>query len=312
MRDSADNMTEQSHSIRRYCAIWIFGVGCTMLINVGYDISVEVAAPTPVHIIADVHGSRSADIVSEIPLAVPGPLVTSTDIFSNRVRRFVAPAGITQLSYRATVRDSGLVERQPFDAEEVPVQHLPDECLNFLTGSRYCETDELSALAWQLFGNTKPGWTRVQAICNFVHNHIRFDYQNARATRTALGAYNEATGVCRDFAHLAVTFCRCLNIPARYVNGYLGDIAIPPSPDPMDFAAWFEAYIGNEWVTFDPRNNTPRVGRIVIARGRDAADVPMITSFGLHFLAGFKVVAEEVSAQDQLPKTPAPDALRAA
>ena len=265
-----------------------------MLINVGYDISIEVAAPTPVHIIADVNNSRSADIASQTPLAVPGPLVTSRDMFGNIIQRFVAPAGVTHLSYRATVRDSGLVERQQVDAEEIPVQNLPDECLNFLTGSRYCETDELSVLAWQLFGNTKPGWTRVQAVCDFVHNHIRFNYQNARSTRTALGAYNEATGVCRDFAHLAVTFCRCLNIPARYVNGYLGDIAIPLSPDPMDFAAWFEAYIGNEWVTFDPRNNTPRVGRIVIARGRDAADVAITTTFGPNELKSFRVWTDEV------------------
>ncbi len=269
-----------------------------MLINVGYDISISVAVPTAVHLMATVHPSRQRDVVFDDPVTLGQlPPHRSTDIFGNTIERFVAPPGVTNFSYRSVVRDSGQRDLTPFHAEEVPVSELPDECLSYLGGSRYCETDDLSALAWQLFGNTKPGFARVQAVCDFVNMHIRFNYQNARSNRTALGAYNEGTGVCRDFSHLAMTFCRCLNIPARYVNGYLGDIAIPADPAPMDFSAWFEAYIGDEWVTFDARHNTPRVGRIVIARGRDAADVPMIATFGAHQLVSFRVVAEEVASE---------------
>lgn len=266
-----------------------------MLINVGYDMAIEVASATTVHLITDVHASRQRDIAFEDPVNVGGlPLRRSFDIFGNLVQRFQAQPGITTMSYRAVVRDDGLADKRPLTATEVPILELPDECLTYLNGSRYCETDELSSIAWQNFGHVPPGFARVQAICDFVHNHIRFDYQNARSNRTALGALNDGTGVCRDFAHLAVAFCRCLNIPARYVNGYLGDIGVPVDPAPMDFSAWFEAYIGDEWVTFDARHNKPRIGRIVIARGRDAADVPMITTYGLHRLVSFKVVAEPV------------------
>ena len=160
-------------------------------------------------------------------------------------------------------------------------------------GSRYCETDRLSQTAWDLFGATAPGWARVQAICDFVHRHIRFDYQQARSTRSAFEAYEERVGVCRDFAHLAVAFCRCMNIPARYVNGHLGDIGVPVV-DPMDFSAWIEAYLDGAWRTFDPRNNVPRIDRIVVARGRDADDVAMITTFGPHSLKGFRVWTYEI------------------
>ncbi|MBN9247713.1 MAG: transglutaminase family protein, partial [Hyphomicrobium sp.] len=214
-----------------------------------------------------------------------------------RTQRLVAPPGPLKLSYRAVVRDSGALEEQPFNAREIPVADLPNYTMHYLSGSRYCETDELAPIAWQLFGNVPPGYARVKAICDFVHNHIKFDYQAARSTRTAAEAYKERTGVCRDFAHLAISFCRCLNIPAAYVNGYLGDIGVPPDPAPMDFSAWFEAYIDHRWVTFDARHNKPRTGRIVIARGRDAADVAMITSFGQHYLGEFKVICEEVAPQ---------------
>ncbi len=178
---------------------------------------------------------------------------------------------------------------------DTPVAELPDDTLLYLIGSRYCETDKLSQTAWDLFGGVRPGWTRVQAIVDFVHNHITFGYKYARSTRTASEAFEERVGVCRDFAHLAVAFCRCMNIPARYVNGYLGDIGVPPDPAPMDFSAWFEAYIGGEWYTFDARHNVPRIGRIVVARGRDAADIPLINSFGPHALKTFSVWTEETT-----------------
>ncbi|MFN0219208.1 MAG: transglutaminase-like domain-containing protein [Hyphomicrobium sp.] len=272
-----------------------------MLIHVGYDITLEVAAPTPVNLLLDIHPCRHIDIALEDWQAQPATEVQrGRDLYGNVMRRFVVAPGLTRLSYRAVVRDSGLPDRQPVGAFETPIAELPDACLHFLAGSRYCETDELSVFAWNTFGKIAPGYARVQAICDFVHNHIRFDYQNARSTRTALGAYNEGTGVCRDFAHLAIALTRCLNIPARYVNGFMGDIGVPVDPAPMDFCAWFEAYIGGEWVTFDARHNHPRIGRIVIARGRDAADVPMVTSFGAHRLAEFTVVAEEVAPSPSL------------
>jgi transglutaminase-like putative cysteine protease len=195
----------------------------------------------------------------------------------------------------ATIEDDGKTDRQVPRAREVPVQHLPDECLVYLLGSRYCETDRLSQTAWDMFGAVAPGWGRVQAICDFVHGHIQFDYMQARSTRTAFEAYNERVGVCRDYAHLALTLCRCLNIPARYVNGHLGDIGVPVV-DPMDFSAWIEVFLEGEWHIFDPRNNTPRIGRIVIARGRDAADIPLINTFGPHVLKGFRVWTYEVPA----------------
>ena len=176
-------------------------------------------------------------------------------------------------------------------------------------GSRYCETDRLSQIAWDLFGHVSPGWGRVQAICDFVNRHIGFDYMNARATRTAFEAYQEGIGVCRDYAHLAIAFCRCMNIPARYVNGYLGDIGVPIL-DPMDFSAWIEVYLGGRWMTFDPRNNMPRIGRIVVARGRDAVDVPLINSFGPHVLKSFRVWAYDVA--NCPPRSPAADAANAA
>ena len=192
------------------------------------------------------------------------------------------------------MRDSGDYDVVAYDAPQIEVPSLPEHTLVFLLGSRYCETDRLSDIAWQLFGNTPLGWPRVQAIVNFVHNHITFGYQNARATRTAFEAYQERVGVCRDFAHLAVTFCRCMNIPARYCTGYLGDIGVPPVPDPMDFSAWFQAYLDGRWYTMDARHNVPRIGRILIGTGRDAADVAISTTFGPASLAGFEVITDEI------------------
>jgi len=269
-----------------------------MLIHVGYEIGLQLSAPTPLLLLLDVHPSRRHDIIYEASLSIPDiSLEHGLDLYGNRTQRLVAPPGPLKLSYRAVVRDSGVREEQPLNAREIPVAELPNYAMHYLNGSRYCETDELTPLAWHLFGNVLPGYARVKAICDFVQNHIKFDYQAARSTRTATEAYKEGVGVCRDFAHLAISFCRCLNIPAAYVNGYLGDIGVSPDPAPMDFSAWFEAYIDHRWVTFDARHNKPRIGRIVIARGRDAADVAMITSFGQHYLGEFDVICEEVAPQ---------------
>ncbi len=206
----------------------------------------------------------------------------------------MAPAGLLSLSTDAVVRDTGLADPVTWDASQVPVEWLPEETLVFLLASRFCDSDRLLDLAWKLFGATTPGWPRVQAICDFTHRHIAFGYEHARVTRTASEAYEERRGVCRDFAHLAVAFCRALNIPARYCTGYLGDAGMPPPYPPGDFAAWFEAYLGGRWHTFDPRNNVPRIGRVLLARGRDAADVAMTTTFGDNTLRSFRVWADEV------------------
>jgi len=224
------------------------------------------------------------------------PLVLYRDGFGNWCTRLVAPAGLTRITADTVINDRGFTEPVVPDAYQHSVESLPEETLVYLLGSRYCDTDNLSEVAWKLFGTSGSGWARVQAVCDFVHGHITFGYQFARATRTASEAYQERRGVCRDFAHLAVTLCRCLNIPARYCTGYLGDIRIPAVDAPMDFAGWFEAYIGGNWYTFDARNNTPRIGRVLIARGRDAADVAISMTFGPNELQGFRVWAHEVGS----------------
>jgi transglutaminase-like putative cysteine protease len=267
-----------------------------MLIRYGFDITVTCTQPTPMICLLAIEDGRSADIRSAEKI-VTTPLVPTTtyrDMFGNICRRFVAPPGDFSIWGDGTVEDSGLPDTSYWAATETPVSELPDECLVYLLGSRYCETDKLSEIAWNLFGQVAPGWNRVQAICNFVNGHIKFDYMKARVTRTAFEGYEERTGVCRDFAHLAIAFCRCMNIPARYINGYLGDIGVPIL-DPMDFSAWMEVYIGGQWMTFDPRNNVPRIGRIVVARGRDAADVPLLHSFGPHVLKSFRVWTYDVT-----------------
>jgi transglutaminase-like putative cysteine protease len=267
-----------------------------MQIRVGYELIYECPQPTPIILSLNIHSSRVSDIVipDHLVTSPSVPVVPYRDSFGNWCSRIVAPQGEIRLSADAIVNDSGEPDAVDVTALQHPVQDLPEETLLFLLGSRYCETDLLSQVAWNLFGQTPEGWGRVQAICNFVHNHITFGYENANAWKTAWAAYNERTGVCRDFTHLAITFCRCMNIPARYCTGYLSDIGVPPPIGPGDFAAWFEAYIGNHWHIFDPRNNTPRTGRILIARGRDAADVPISNSFGPNMLKSFKVWTDEV------------------
>jgi transglutaminase-like putative cysteine protease len=276
-----------------------------MLIHYGFEIAISLPRPTPVICLLDVHPERRQDINSEAPfLAVPAtPSMTYLDGFGNQCRRLMAPAGDVTFRLDGAIVDSGKTDERNPAAREVPVQQLPHHILTFLLGSRYCETDRLSQTAWDLFGGIEPGWKRVQAVCDFVHNHLTFGYKHARSTRTALEAFEERKGVCRDFAHLMIALCRALNIPARYVNGYLGDIGVPKDPAPMDFSAWVEVYLEGRWYTFDARHNKPRTGRVVIARGRDATDVAMINSFGPHTLTTFKVWTDEV--------VPAPQAVSA-
>ena len=270
-----------------------------MNIRVGYEIVYDSPQPTAMLLMLRVHPSRAAD------LAVPDPIVSTPaipideyhDSFDNLCGRILAPAGRLTLSTGAIVRDAGEPDIVAPTAGQCAIADLPADTLMFLLGSRYCETDVLSDTAWSLFGNTPPGWARVRAICDFVHGHVTFGYEHANATKTALGVFEERRGVCRDFAHLAVAFCRCMNIPARYCTGYLGDIGVPPDPAPMDFSAWFEVYLGGRWYTFDARHNHPRIGRILIGRGRDAADVAISNSFGPTILAGFKVVTAEIPAR---------------
>jgi transglutaminase-like putative cysteine protease len=269
-----------------------------MQIRVGFEMIYDCPQPTPMIFNLNVHYTRVSDLVGRDDLAVdpPVPIEGYRDGFGNWCTRIVAPPGRTRVSADALVRDSGLPDVIVPQAGQTPVQDLPVDTLVFVLGSRYCETDQLSETAWNLFGQTQPGWARVQAICDYVHRHITFGYEHARMTRTALEAFHDRTGVCRDFTHLAVAFCRCLNIPARYCTGYLGDIGVPPTDAPMDFSAWFEVFLDGRWHTFDARYDTPRIGRVLIARGRDAADVALSSTFGPNTLTSFKVVTEEVTS----------------
>lgn len=268
-----------------------------MQFRIGYELIYSFPQPTPMILVVNVHHSRAADMVEpDILTTEPSvPIAGYHDAFGNWCNRLIAPAGRLRLTTDAIIRDNGQPDESMLAAGQDFVQDLPKDTLVFLLGSRYCETDLLSQAAWQLFGGTAPGHARVQAICDFVHNHIAFNYQNARSTRSAAQAFEERTGVCRDFAHLAVAFCRCMNIPARYCTGYLSDAGTPPPYGVGDFAAWFEAWIGGRWHMFDPRNNVPRMGRILMARGRDASDVAIATTFGPNFLESFRVWTDEIA-----------------
>jgi transglutaminase-like putative cysteine protease len=267
-----------------------------MKIRVGYELVYDFPQSTPVLMVLGVHFSRASDvIVPDFVATDPAvPVVAYRDGFGNWCSRIVAPAGRMRLAGDGVVRDSGLPDTIAAATAQHAVEDLPAETLVFLLGSRYCETDRLSSAAWELFADAPPGWARVQAICDFVHDHIAFGYEYARSTMTAWEVYNERKGVCRDYAHLAVAFCRAMNIPARYCTGYLGDFGIPPPYTPMDFSGWFEAYLGGQWYTFDARNNMPRIGRVLIAQGRDAADVAITTTFGPNTLVKFTVWTDEV------------------
>jgi transglutaminase-like putative cysteine protease len=267
-----------------------------MLIRYGFNIEIDVWQETTILTALDIASERRADLVKERPFTATSVASVQqyTDGFGNTCRRIDGLPGTISMSLEGVVHDDGQPDPIAWNAEQMPVSMLPVETLPFLRASRYCETELLNSTAWYYFGGIQGGWARVQAICDFVHDRLTFSYPNARPTRTALEAFNERTGVCRDFTHLAVALCRCMNIPARYCNGYLGDIGIPAEPTPMDFNAWFEAYIGGRWYTVDARHNVARIGRILVARGRDAMDIPMIHTFGPHALRKFTVITEEV------------------
>jgi transglutaminase-like putative cysteine protease len=269
-----------------------------MLIRLGYDIQFDIPYSVPIVALLHVHPSRVHDLLQPDALETEPQLDVRTyiDGFGNKCARFVAPPGRLRLSMTTTIRDTGETDPVNTSAREIPVGDLPNEVLTYLLSSRYCEVDRLSNIAAELFGNIPPGWGRVQAICNWVHNKVAFDYSQARPTKTALDVFTERVGVCRDFQHLAITFCRALNIPARYATGYLGDIGVPLRL-PMDFSAWFEVYLDDRWWTFDARNNQPRIGRVLMATGRDASDVAITTSFGQAILRYFFVLTDELNPE---------------
>ena len=272
-----------------------------MHVRTGFTIAFDTFGPTPMSLLLNVRPERRGDLVTPEVIAFDPPVPASqhVDPFGNVVTRILAPGGRIRMAADFTVADGGLPDDFAPDARQIPVQDLPDAVMPFLLGSRYCDTDKLAQTAWRQFGGAAQGWGRVQAIVDFVHAHLRFDYQMADATRTAHDGYTQRVGVCRDFAHLAIALCRCMNIPARYATGYLGDIGVPKDPAPMDFSAWFEVFLdgpeGPRWYTFDARHNTRRIARIVMARGRDATDCALTTSFGTALLAQFDVHTDEVS-----------------
>jgi transglutaminase-like putative cysteine protease len=267
-----------------------------MFIRIGYEIVIESKAETVLILALSTHSRFGGRVVGsdEVQTDPALGLERFTDTFGNRLTRLRAPPGRLTLRSDCIVEVDGAPDPYDWSAVQHDVGDLPPETLQFLTASRYCESDLLAPEALRLFGDTEPGWARVQAICNHVHNHLTFGYGFGRASKTASDAHREKTGVCRDFAHLAVAFCRAMNIPARYASGYLGDIGVPPS-GPGDFCAWFEVYLGGRWYTFDARHNTPRIGRVLMVRGRDAADGAMITSFGAYDLTAFRVWTNEVT-----------------
>lgn len=266
-----------------------------MKIEAGYDIAFECDVAVPLLLMLSVHPTRRHDLQGDAEMRFSPAVVSRdyVDMFGNMCTRLIAPPGLLRVSSRFTIADSGDHDEVAPWAGQSEIDALPDDALVYLLGSRYCDTQKLSDLAWQEFGATRPGWDRVQAICDYVHARLKFGYEHARGDRTAFEGHSERIGVCRDFAHLAITLCRCMNIPARYCTGYLGDIGVPKDPAPMDFSAWFEVFLDGRWYTFDARHNVPRIGRILIARGRDAADVAISTSFGTARLSHFSVVTEE-------------------
>ena len=267
-----------------------------MRIRAGYEISYRCQAPTPMLLMLNVRPEREADLETPdtIHTSPPVPVHTYTDLYGNTCARILAPAGDITISADFVIEDDGEPDPVFPNATQARIEDLPDETLIFLLGSRYCDTQHLSDLAWQLFGDTPMGWARVQAIVEYAHSRVTFGYEHARATRTGFEAHQEQVGVCRDYAHLAVTLCRCMNIPARYCTGWLGDIGVPPSVNPMDFSAWFQVFLDGEWHTFDARHNKRRIGRILMAVGRDATDVAMVTTFGVAELTNFVVITEEL------------------
>jgi transglutaminase-like putative cysteine protease len=267
-----------------------------MLIRVGYEVVFQVPARTPMLLMLCTHPSQAGSLreTDNVHVEPDVPVEEFADVFGNRCSRLVAPPGTLRLWNMTLIEDSGEPDEVRASAQQEPVENLPLEVLPFLLASRYCEVDKLTDIAWSLFGQTRLGWPRVQAVCDWVHNNVQFGYQFASPFKSAADVYQQRAGVCRDLNHLALTFCRCLGIPARYATGYLGDIGVPSSPAPMDFSGWFEAYLDGMWFTFDARHNTPRIGRVLMARGRDAVDVAITTSFGPTYLEKFTVYTDEV------------------
>ena len=269
-----------------------------MYIKIGFDIVFDLPLATPFITMLDVHPTRVSSLMTPDDIQI-FPNVPSTrylDSFGNVCRRFVAQAGQLRLTQTAIVSDTGELDARDLSALKLPVDQLPFEVLMFLLGSRYCEVDILKDFAWSLFWNIEQGWSQIFAVCNWVHANVRFDYNFAKNTRTAKQTLEERVGVCRDFMHLAITLCRCLNIPARYATGYLGDFGVPISPAAMDYSAWFEVFLGGKWWTVDARHNQRRIGRVLMATGRDATDVAMTTAFGVANLVQFKIVTDEVDS----------------
>jgi transglutaminase-like putative cysteine protease len=266
-----------------------------MRIDIGCEFTYAFDQPTPLIAMLNVHPSRSADLEQPDTLWTNPivPVECYLDVFGNWCNRLLAPGGSFSFGTRATIRDAGHWDARETNATQIAIEALPADTLQFLLGSRYCETDRLIETAWKLFGATPTGWARVEAVCDFVHHHLTFGYEHSRPTRTAAEAFEEKRGVCRDYAHLAVALCRCLNIPARYCSGYVSDIGLPPPHAPQDFAAWIEVFLGGAWHMFDPRNHSPRIGRVLVSRGRDAADVPLAMTFGPFRLTAFQVTTNE-------------------
>lgn len=267
-----------------------------MQIHAGYEITYSCPQATPLIAMLSVHPSRKSDLITPDRMRTDPavPAKEYVDGFGNICHVIHAPAGNIALSSDFLIEDYGSPDKVAPHAQQHSMENLPVDTLVYLLGSRYCETDRFIQFAWNKFGNQPKGWSLVQAICDYVHEHVKFGYEHANPMKTAWQAHNEQRGVCRDFAHLAITLCRCMNIPARYCTGYLGDIGVPAAPEPLDFSAWFEVFLGERWYTFDARHNVPRIGRILMARGRDATDVAISTLFGPCQLTGFKVLTDEV------------------
>jgi transglutaminase-like putative cysteine protease len=267
-----------------------------MFIRAGFDLTFQACSPTPMVSLLSIRPDRGADLVT--PHVVTNDrsvsMETFLDPYGNTATRMTMPAGLTTLSSDFVIQDCGEPDAYRPWAYQHDVADLPVDVLPFLSASRYCETDLLSDAAWSRFGHIQDGWEKVQAVVDFVHDHLTYGYQFDRNTRTAREAYDEGVGVCRDFAHLAVALCRAMNVPARYCSGYLGDIGVDPVPVAMDFHAWFEVYLGGAWHSFDARHRVPRIGRILMACGRDAADTALTTAFGSVYLTSFKVHTDEV------------------
>jgi transglutaminase-like putative cysteine protease len=269
-----------------------------MLIRIGFELTFDLPATTPMLLMLYTHPDYAPLLKKPEWVRVEPAIDVNSfiDNFGNRAGHIIAPQGRLVMSYDNVIQDTGIPETKIDGARLHPAEELPPHCLPFLLASRYCEVDRMSQIAWDLFGKTPPTWERVAAVMDYVHNHITFGYEFARPTKTAHDVWTEKRGVCRDFAHLTVTLLRALNIPARYATGYLGDIGVPPDPLPMDFSAYCEVYLGHRWYTLDPRHNVPRIGRVPQARGRDAVDVALTTSFGTAQLVKFNVWTEEIQS----------------